>query len=134
MNKNSKQKKFPLLSIQILDVYSSTYDKPYFERRPLAWDSDKKHLIHKVSGSCKFYWFNVCIVVMVMNLALAAVLLRRQYLYGSNTAWMVSFFPVLGSLIVSAIFLTVMTSSYWASELVELVANLVSLERRLLNG
>lgn len=128
-----KKKEFALLPSQFLDIYSSTFDKPYFERRPLAWNITSKQLIRVPFTSCKMYWFNVCVVVMAMNGTLLSVLLWRQYRYGSNSTWIVSFFPVVTTLILAAFLLTVMFA-YWSSGVADLVGKMIALERRLMTG
>ncbi|OXA64781.1 hypothetical protein Fcan01_01333 [Folsomia candida] len=125
-------KNVPLLSTQLLETYSTIFDTPFFEQRPIAWSAKKERFTISGSMSCKLYWFNVFIVLVFMNGSFTLVILRQLF-HRQNSTWMGIWFPLCGFMI-GGQFNFMLLTTYYATEVANLLQNLVAFERQILNG
>lgn len=133
MKKKSLSKSIPLLSTQLMETYSATFDTSFFEQHPIAWNAKTERFIIYRATSCKLYWFNVVFVLMIINGGFTVIILTKEVISDLNSAWIRICFPLLGC-VMGALFSFVLNISYNALEATNLVDNLIRLERRILHG
>ncbi|OXA49657.1 hypothetical protein Fcan01_15634 [Folsomia candida] len=132
MKKKSLSKSIPLLSTQLMETYSATFDTSFFEQHPIAWNAKTERFIIYRATSCKLYWFNVVFVLMIINGGFTVIILTKEVISDLNSAWIRICFPLLGC-VMGALFSFVLNISYNALEATNLVDNLIRLERRILH-
>lgn len=133
IQKQSASRMIPLLSTQLLGTYSGTFDTPFFEQHPIAWNSKKERFTISHATSCKLYWFNIIIMLFLVNGGFTIVILSKAAVSGPNSAWIRIFFPLL-TWVMGALFMFVLNTAQYAQDVTNLIENLVTLERRVLHG
>ncbi|OXA41432.1 hypothetical protein Fcan01_23826 [Folsomia candida] len=119
--------KATLLSTQLLETYSATFDTAFFERHPISWNVSQERFTIRGVWSCKLYWYNIFIVLILMNGSFTMVIVTR-FLNGNSPTWVGIFFPLIGTLI-GSMFEFLLLAAHYAFDVVELIENLVKLER-----
>lgn len=77
----------PLLSTQLLETYSATFDTRFFEQHPISWNTNTERFTMYRATSCKLYWFNIFFVLIILNGGFTIVILAREVTSGQNSAW-----------------------------------------------